>query len=113
MHELSIAASIVELAEEYAAKESAKSITKIEIEIGVLSGIVLDSLNFAMEFAVKNTILEHAEILIIEIPGKAKCNSCNAIFDLSDLLTPCPECSTFNPEIIQGKEMRVCSITIE
>ena len=113
MHELSIATGIVELAEEYAARENAKVITKIEIEIGVLSGIVLDSLDFAMEFAIKNTMLEHAEIHIVEIPGKAKCSSCNWEFELNDLLTPCPKCQTYNPEIVLGKEMRVSSITIE
>ena len=43
MHELSIALGIVKIAEDETAKAKATSVTKIELEIGVLSGIELDS----------------------------------------------------------------------
>ena len=67
MHELSIAANIVEIAEEFAFTHKATKIDKIELVVGKLSGVVSDSLEFAMEFAVKDTVLEHAEIVIEEV----------------------------------------------
>ena len=60
MHELSIAMNVIEIADEYAAKANATVVKEIEIEVGELSGVVLDALEFAMEVAVKNTILEQA-----------------------------------------------------
>lgn len=113
MHELSLAANIVDIAEEYAKKENATSVLKIEIEIGTLSGVVIESLEFAMEFAVKNTILENAEIEIIEIPAKGECEKCHTVLEMKDLYTPCPKCNSFNPKIIQGEEMRVSALVIE
>ena len=55
MHELSIAMSIVDIAAEYAARDNAKCVTEIEIEVGTLAGVVIDALDFAMEAAIKNT----------------------------------------------------------
>lgn len=111
MHELSIAMSIVEIAEENAACSGVKTINEIQIEVGVLSGVVHEALEFAMEEAVKNTVLQNAKRVVINIPGKAKCNECKFEFELNDIYTPCPKCSSFNNEIISGQELRVKSMT--
>lgn len=110
MHELSIAMSIVEIAEENAAISGMKTINEIQIEVGTLSGVVHEALEFAMEEAVKNTVLQNAKRIVINIPGKAKCNDCECEFDLLDIYTPCPKCSSFNNEIIRGQELKVKSM---
>jgi hydrogenase nickel incorporation protein HypA/HybF len=61
MHELSIAMSIVEIAEDNAAMAGVKSVSEIQIEVGNLSGVVDEALEFALEEAVKNTILRNAK----------------------------------------------------
>lgn len=113
MHELSIAANIVDIVEAYAKKGNVGLITKIEIEIGTLSGVVRESLEFAMDSAVKDTILEKAKVKFIDIHGKGKCEKCHTIFEMDDLYSPCPKCNAFNPLIIQGKELRIASIYCE
>jgi hydrogenase nickel incorporation protein HypA/HybF len=110
MHELSVATSIIEFAEEFAREHKAAKIKRIDIEVGQLSGIVTDSLEFALEYAVKNSILEDAEINITEIPGKSKCNKCQAEFDNADWYTPCPKCQSLDFEITEGKELQIKSI---
>jgi hydrogenase nickel incorporation protein HypA/HybF len=110
MHELSIAMSIVEIAEENAAMAGVKSVSEIQIEVGNLSGVVDEALEFALEEAVKNTILKNAKRIVIKTPGKAKCLECNHEFDVDDVFTPCPKCSSFNNEIISGQELRVKSM---
>lgn len=112
MHELSIAQSIVELAEEVAIKEKANSIQSIDIEIGTLSGVVLDALEFAMEITVKNTILKNAEINYLKINGKADCRECKLKFETNDLLAFCPNCKRANFKIIDGKQLRIKSLVI-
>ena len=112
MHELSIAQSIVELAEEVAKKEKACSIQSIEIEIGALSGVVIQALEFAMDVTVKNTMLKNSKINFIKINGAALCNNCKKEFKTNTLLAFCPDCKKANFTIIEGKQLRIKSLTI-
>ena len=111
MHELTIAQSIVELAEEVALKEQADSIKSIDIEIGALSGIVTDALEFAIELTVKKTKLEFSRINYIMIDGLADCKNCNHRFKTNNLLALCPKCNQANFRIIDGKQLRIKSLT--
>lgn len=110
MHELSIATSVIEFVEEFAQKNKVKNINKIELLVGKLSGVICESLEFAMDIAIKNTLLEQAEIIIIEVDGKSTCNACKTEFINNDWYTPCPECNAMDFEITAGKELRVESI---
>ncbi|MDB4582324.1 hydrogenase maturation nickel metallochaperone HypA [Draconibacterium sp.] len=112
MHEISIAQSIVELAEDVAMKEKADSIKSINIEIGALSGVVQDALEFALEIIVKNTKLEKAKINYVKINGKADCRNCNFRFETDNLLALCPKCNHANFNIIDGKQLRIKSLIV-
>ncbi len=113
MHELSIAVSILEIAEENAKKLNAKIVHEIEMDIGELSGVEYDAMGFAMEHAPKIEILKDVKLIINRIPGKARCNACHHEFELSDFYTPCTQCGKFDHEIFQGKELRVKAIKID
>lgn len=113
MHELSIAMSIVEIAEENINQANLSKVTEIELDVGELSGVVFDALEFAMVEAVKDTVLQNAVRKINRIPGKARCNECGFEFELEDIYTPCPKCASFDNEIIKGKELKVKSLIAE
>jgi hydrogenase nickel incorporation protein HypA/HybF len=113
MHEFSIAVNIIEIAEDYASREDASVVREIEIEVGELSGVVVDALNFCLEAAVKDTLIEQAERKISITEGRARCRSCSHEFKTSDFYSCCPECGTHAPEIIQGRELRVKSLLVE
>jgi hydrogenase nickel incorporation protein HypA/HybF len=112
MHELSIAMSIVKIAEDETAKVKADKVSKIELEIGALSGIELDSLNFVWEMAVKDSVLENAEKKIIIIHGKGKCVDCDTEFEMENIYDCCPKCNSNFKGILQGKELKVKSLEI-
>lgn len=113
MHEFSIAVNIVELATEYAENENAEIVREIEIEVGELSGVVKDALEFCMEAAVKDSILEGARIKISNIKGVGRCRDCGNEFELEDLYSPCPACSSPAPELISGNELKVKSLLVD
>ena len=113
MHEMSIAINIVEIAEKEAKKNNAAKIKEIELEIGRLSGVIVEALEFALESAVKNTILENAEFIIHEIEGKCQCRQCQHVFSTDDFIMVCPKCSNFDIKIINGKEMKIKSLVVE
>ena len=112
MHELSVAMGIVKIANDETKKANAKSVTKIELEIGTLSGIELESLDFVWSFAVKDTVLEHAEKEIIVIQGKGICAECNTEFEMEQIFDACPKCGSNLKGILEGKELRVKSLEV-
>jgi hydrogenase nickel incorporation protein HypA/HybF len=113
MHELSIAQSIIDIAQKEMEKAKAVRIREIELEIGQLSGIDYKSLQFALEMSVKNSPMEHAKIIIYKPKGKAICLTCRTSFPCQTYIIECPECKSFRCEIAQGKELRVKSISVE
>ena len=113
MHELSIAQSIVELAEREALNHRAVSIEELELEIGDLAGIDWLALEFAMESAIKGSLLENARIIRRRIAGEGRCGDCENQFPAENLLTACPFCGSYVVKIIKGKELRIKSFMIK
>ncbi len=112
MHELSIAMGIVAIAEKEAKKANVAEIKAIDLEIGTLSGVEIESLNFAWPMAVANSVLEKAEKRIHLIKAKAKCMDCGFDYDIENLFDTCPKCGSYFKDIYQGKEMRVKSLEV-
>ena len=111
MHELSLVQSIVEMAEEEVIKHRASAVTAIELEIGTQAGVEFDALDFAWDVAVRNTVLQHAERKLNKVQAKARC-SCGCVYSVIETFQPCPRCNEVLVQLLQGKELRVKSITI-
>lgn len=113
MHELSIATSIVEMAEDEVRKSGTSKVNELILEIGDLSGVIIDALNFALEEAIKGTVLEETEIKIIQIEALAKCSACGFEYRTKDYWSACPNCNNSFSDIIKGKEMIIKSLIVE
>ena len=98
MHELSIAISIVEIAEKEVVKHKAVSVEQIELEIGKLSGVEIYALDFAWDQAVQNTVLENAIRKTIYINGIAECEDCGNKFEIEQIYDECPACHSYLKE---------------
>ncbi len=113
MHEMTIAMNIVDIICHKANEEKAFKVNSIELEIGELSGIMIDSLEFCFEAACKNTIVDGAELKIHKIEAEAFCKSCKNIFIMESDFSPCPTCNDFNFELKKGKELSIKSFNID
>jgi len=113
MHEMTIAMNIVDIVCKQANEEKAHKINSVELEIGSLSGIMIDSLKFCFETACKNTIANRAELNINEIEAMAFCKSCEKEFKIESDFSPCPTCKNFNYEMKKGKELSIKSFNID
>jgi hydrogenase nickel incorporation protein HypA/HybF len=69
MHELSIAVSILEIAEEESEQRGNTPVEAIHLKLGLLSGIVKDALNSAFELAVEQSAFPKCRLIIEEIPA--------------------------------------------
>ena len=113
MHELSIALSIIELAEEEARKAGSSVISELELEVGQLAGVDFEALEFALEMSKLNTILEHSLITINKINGIRHCIDCNTDFNTDEMVSSCPLCNGYRFKLIQGDELRIKSLTVK
>ena len=113
MHEMSLAINIVELVSEKAQAAGAQKITVIELEVGRLSGLMVEALTFCFEAAARNTPAEGARLLIRELDGRGSCLACGHSFAVESLLAQCPQCGGYAVETLQGKELRVVSLTVD
>ena len=68
MHELSIAISIIDVAEEEAVRLGAAQVTAIHLRIGALSGVAKEALASAFEMARENTQLAKTSLVFEEMP---------------------------------------------
>ncbi len=112
MHELSIIASIVDIAEAEVKKAGASQVESIELEIGELAGVEWQALDFAWEVGVQHSVLEQAERQVNRIPGQARCAECKSSFLMEQIFDPCPICGSYFNEILSGKELRVKALTV-
>lgn len=105
--------NVLSIVEENAKTLNAKIVHEIEMDIGELSGIDYDALEFAMQHVQKSELLEKAKLVINRIPAKARCKSCSYEFDIKDFYSACPKCNKFDHDIFQGKELKVKAIKID
>ena len=113
MHEMTIAMNIVDIVCKQANDENAHKINSVDLEIGELSGIMIDSLEFCFEAACKNTLADGADLNINAIKAEAFCKTCNKTFNMESEFSPCPTCDNFNFELKMGKELLIKSFNID
>lgn len=113
MHELSIAMSIVEMAEEEAAARNA-CVSAVHLKLGMLSGVVKEALLSSWGIACDGTPLEGSRLLIEEIPVEVFCAACNENRRLASMQWfICPECGATTPTVVHGKELEVTALEIQ
>ena len=113
MHEFSIVDSLLHLAEEHAAKNNAKKVTKLEVKIGELSGVEIELLKTAFETFKEGTICEDAEFIIINQPVIIRCEECGYEGKPNKDEYLCPKCKSPKLKIIDGEDMYLMSLELE
>jgi hydrogenase nickel incorporation protein HypA/HybF len=114
MHELSIAMSIVDLAQEEADRRGGVQIKAVHLRLGLLSGVVKDALLASYEMACEDTPLQGSRLVVEEVPVLVFCRQCDAQRSPHSLqLFCCSECGIPTGEIVQGKELLVVGLEVE
>jgi hydrogenase nickel incorporation protein HypA/HybF len=113
MHELSIAMSIVEMAEEEAAARGNARVEFVHLRLGLLSGVVKEALLSSYEMACAGTRLEGSQLLIEEIPVEVFCPACRYVGKVASIQRLyCPQCGTATSEIVKGRELELVALEI-
>lgn len=114
MHELSVAVSLVELAEHAAREGGAVAIRSVRVRVGALSGVVVEALESAYPFASEGTMCEGAALEIERVPPRVRCRACG-FEDEAEGVGPflCAACGQAGPEILAGHELELATMEIE
>jgi len=113
MHEVGITRSIVEICEENARRQGATIIRSVTVEIGDLSGVVPEAVEFCFEACSKGTLLEGASLIIDRIPGRGRCGACQADCEMDTYRFECPACGSLALQRTSGDELRVKEMEID
>jgi hydrogenase nickel incorporation protein HypA/HybF len=114
MHELSIAMSIVDMAQEEADRRGGAHIAAVYLRLGPLSGVVKDALISSYEMACADTPLQGSRLVVEEVPVMVFCRECDGKRSVHPTqLFCCVECGTLAGEIVQGKELFVVGLEVE
>ena len=111
MHELTLCRNIVDIALKNAPPNT--KIKKINLELGKLVAVDRHALLFSFDVIAKNTLVSDAQLNIIEVEGKARCNDCGYSFALLERYFSCTECKAYSLSIIEGEELRIKSMEVE
>ena len=113
MHEMSLAESIIQLIEEAAVKEKFSRVKTVYLEIGKLSHVEAEAMQFCFDSVSEQTLAEGAILKIISVAGRGHCKKCEKDVEINQLYDPCPLCDNFGVTPIAGTEMRVKELEVE
>ncbi len=110
MHELSIAESIIQVAERHAA---GRRVTKVQVKVGHLRQVVPSALAFSFELVAQGTPIEGAQLEMEEVPATGSCQGCGEKSRLESFPLQCKVCGGFDLELLEGEELYVESLELE
>lgn len=113
MHEMSLAEGVLQLIEEAAVTQGFRRVKTVWLEIGQLASVEIDAMRFCFDAVAAGSILEEAELVIIEVPGEGWCPVCTQTVPVTDLLDCCPRCGGQGVRATGGMEMRVKELEVE
>ncbi len=114
MHELSIAASIVETVTESASAYPGARVKEVRLRVGALASVVEDSLQFCWELAAEGSPVAGAKLVINILPVIVHCNACGLDSAIDGVQSfRCPGCGELASSLRQGRELEIESIELE
>jgi len=110
MHELSLAAEIVDLVKERIPSNS--KLSSVSLSSGALSCVNPDSLRFCLQAVLEKEYGPEVNIQVTSVPACLLCLECSARFETEDMYQPCPDCGSLRRKVISGRDLTVDSIEI-
>lgn len=110
MHELALAQSIVR---ECAARAGAAHVRRVTVEVGTLTCVLPESLEFCFPLAAEGSVVEGATLEMIHVSGRSRCRTCGREVVMDDPLSTC-ECGSIDLEPPQGgTHLRIRSMEVQ
>jgi len=114
MHELYLAESVLNIVQEYAAKQQFKKVNSILLSFGRLSCIEQKSLQFAFEVQAKDSPAQDAVLQFKIMPAIIHCFSCGRDLELDVYEGICPLCRGEEVLLVGGtQELQILEMDVD
>lgn len=113
MHELSVCLALVGQLEKIASERRARSVTRIALEIGPLSGVEPGLLKNAWPLAAAGSVAHGAELDISAAAIVVRCTECGQESDARANRLVCGHCGDWRTEIVHGDQMMLMRVELE
>ncbi|RAZ48362.1 hydrogenase maturation nickel metallochaperone HypA [Campylobacter hyointestinalis] len=113
MHELAIIQELFKLCETNAMKNNARKVTRVEVQIGRLSGVEPHYLESAFDAFKINTICNDAKLVIGTQDVIVKCSGCGFEGALLENNFLCPKCGENKLDVVAGEDMYLMRLEME
>jgi hydrogenase nickel incorporation protein HypA/HybF len=114
VHELSIVYGVVSAVTEALVNQPVKRVLEVRLNVGALSGVVEDALQFSYGIATQGTPLEGSTLVVTRLPVVIHCATCDENIELPGVQGfRCTRCDTASGDIRQGRELEIESLEIE
>jgi len=107
MHEISVAASIVEVLAQDAEKNGLRKVSRFLVVIGELSMVNADALDFALRVLVQGTIADGASFELKREEALAECPACRTEVRPEPPFLTCPQCGASLSRFTRGKRIHL------
>jgi hydrogenase nickel incorporation protein HypA/HybF len=112
MHEMSLCEGILQVIEAEAQKQQFTEVKQIVLDIGVLSGVEIQALEFSFEVVMRGSIAEKAILKINEIEARAWCIPCSETVTIKQRFDACPNCESYQLQVSSGDEMKIKELEV-
>ena len=114
MHELNVLMAVADQVEQIAVENKLRFVDAIVLEVGELSSVIPMFLTEYYPLIVeKKPILRDSKLKIEIVPGIGRCLNCGTEFNVVKENGYCPECGSFEMEILSGRDFVIKEIRIE
>lgn len=113
MHEVGIAASVLEAVRAEVAQRPGSRALVVGLRIGELAGVDPDSLRFGFDALVKDSDLEPLALEVEYVARSQRCLDCQLEFAADRYTLACPGCDSLRTECIAGDELDIVWIRME
>lgn len=113
MHEMSLAAGVLQLIEEQATQQRFARVLTVRLEIGKLAGVEVEAMRFCFDAVTRDSVAQGAALIIDEPEGQAWCLPCTRSVVLPERGSACPRCGGWQLQTTGGTELRVKELEVE
>ncbi len=109
MHEISLLENVLEILQASAREQGFTRVARVCLEIGELSCVSEDALQFGFPAVMQGTLAEQAELQIQRVKGIGQCRQ---RVELQTLHDPRHACGSFQIAVVQGREMKIRELQV-
>ena len=113
MHEMALSESVLQILQASAREQGFQRVRRVCLEIGDLAGVDREAMRFSFDAVMRGTLADDATLEFVAQPGSAWCMPCEGTVQISNRGDPCPQCGSYQLQVVGGEELKVKELEVE